>query len=56
MSPTVDVHPVHGCEYFDFIAQLLQYPELRVYDLLDSVGGTDVIGLSSRKWRCAGCK
>ena len=35
MSPTVDVDPVHGREYCNFIAQFLQYPELRVYDLLN---------------------
>ena len=52
MSPTVGVNPIHGCEYYCFTAELLQHPEIRVYDLLDGVRITefwDVIGLSSHK-------
>ena len=37
MSPPADVDPVHGFEYCDLIAQLLQYPEFSVYDLLNGV-------------------
>ena len=52
MSPTVGVNPIHGCEYYCFTAQLLQHPELCVYNLLDGariMEFWDVIGLSSHK-------
>ena len=59
MSPTVDVDPVHGCEYCYLKALLLQYPELRVYDLLNGAAIMefwDVIRLPSHKQRCECCK
>ena len=36
MSPTVDVGPAHVCDHWYYIAQLLQHPELRVFDLMVS--------------------
>ena len=37
---TEEVNPSHGCESCQVIAQLLQHPEICVYDLLD---GIDVV-------------
>ena len=43
---TEDVHPSHGCESCQFMAQLLQHPDFCVYDSLDgrgAVGGTGTV-------------
>ena len=52
MSPTVDVDPVHNCEYSHFKAQLLRDLEFLVFDLLNGVAVLefwDVIKLTVAK-------
>ena len=49
---TEDVHPSHGCESCQFIAQLLRHPEFCVYDSLDGRGvveNWDIVPLTSNK-------
>ena len=58
MSPTVDVDPVHNCEYSHFKAQLFRDLEFLVYDLLNAVAVLEFwngIRLPSQKWRSEGC-